>query len=61
MLPNFMSNLCCQLEYSIVTFLALQRLRTLWRLVQWINIFLIYFVPVFRTTGLNDSWLIRFT
>ena len=61
MLPQFMSNLCCQLEYSIMAFQTLQRLRTLRRLVQWINIFLVYVVPVFRTTVLNDSWLIRFT
>ena len=61
MLPQFMSNLCCQLEYSMMAFQTLQRLRTLRRLVQWINIFLVYVVPVFRTTVLNDSWLIRFT
>ena len=61
MLPQFMSNLCCQLEYSMMAFQTLQRLRTLRRLMQWINIFLVYVVPVFRTTVLNDSWLIRFT
>ena len=61
MLPLFMSNLFCQLEYSIKALYTSQRLRILQRLVQWINIFLVYVVPVFRTTVLNGSWLIRFT